>query len=229
MPKLNSKKIVARAVAVATCATVFPLASLAQDEGRLDEIVVTAQKREQRLQDVPIAVSVVTGDLAEASGSFNIEALRTLVPSLNIRKTNTSLNQAVFLRGVGTINFAIAAQPSVATVLDGVVLSSAGEAFGDLYDIERIEVLRGPQGTLFGKNASAGVVNIVTKRPGKTMTGYVDVSWFEGNEMRIKAAYDSPITDSIRSRTVIMKSEFDGYIDNVTSTAARGDLNGYER
>jgi iron complex outermembrane receptor protein len=229
MPKLNSKKIIARAVAVATCAAVFPLASLAQDEGRLDEIVVTAQKREQRLQDVPIAVSVVSGDLAEASGNFNIEALRTLVPSLNIRKTNTSLNQSLFLRGVGTINFAIAAQPSVATVLDGVVLSSAGEAFGDLYDIERIEVLRGPQGTLFGKNASAGVVNIVTKRPGKTLGGYLDVSWFEGNEMRIKAAYDSPITDSIRSRTVIMKSEFDGYIDNVTSTAARGDLNGYKR
>ena len=225
----NSKKIIARAVALATCAAMFPLAGLAQDEGRLDEIVVTAQKREQRLQDVPIAVSVVSGDLAESSGSFNIEALRTLVPSLNIRKTNTSLNQSLFLRGVGTINFAIAAQPSVATVLDGVVLSSAGEAFGDLYDIERIEVLRGPQGTLFGKNASAGVVNIVTKRPGKTLNGYVDVSWFEGNEMRIKAAYDSPITDSIRARTVIMRSEFDGYIDNVTSTAARGDLNGYER
>ena len=225
----NSKKIIARAVALATCAAMFPLAGLAQDEGRLDEIVVTAQKREQRLQDVPIAVSVVSGDLAEASGSFNIEALRTLVPSLNIRKTNTSLNQSLFLRGVGTITFAIAAQPSVATVLDGVVLSSAGEAFGDLYDIERIEVLRGPQGTLFGKNASAGVVNIVTKRPGTTTNGYVDVGWFEGNEMRIKAAYDSPISDSIRARTVIMRSEFDGYIDNVTSTAARGDLNGYER
>ena len=146
-------------VACAVAAALVPMTASAQqgnaDTGRLDEVGVTAQKREQRLQDVPIAVSVVSGALAESTGGFNVEALRTLVPSLNIRKTNTSLNQSLFLRGVGTINFAIAAQPSVATVLDGVVLSSAGEAFGDLYDIERVEVLRGPQGTLFGKNASA--------------------------------------------------------------------------
>jgi iron complex outermembrane receptor protein len=132
----------------------------------LAEIVVTAQKREQRLQDVPIAVSVVDGDLIDSTGGFNAESLVQLVPSLNIRKTNTQLNQALFLRGVGTINFAIAAQPSVAFVLDGVVLSSAGEAFGDMYDVQRIEVLRGPQGTLFGKNASAGVVNVVSRKPG---------------------------------------------------------------
>ncbi len=129
----TSKTIIAKAVAVA-CAALMPWAAVAQsgDDTRLDEIVVTAQKREQKLQDVPIAVSVVSGALAESTGGFNVEGLRALVPSLNIRKTNTSLNQSLFLRGVGTINFAIAAQPSVATVLDGVVLSSAGEAFGDL-------------------------------------------------------------------------------------------------
>jgi hypothetical protein len=189
-----SKKIVARTVAAA-CAALMPLSVLAQDspaEGRLDEIVVTAQKREQRLQDVPIAVSVVSGAIAESGGGFNVEALRSLVPSLNIRKTNTSLNQSLFLRGVGTINFAIAAQPSVATVLDGVVLSSAGEAFGDLYDIERVEVLRGPQGTLFGKNASAGVVNIVSKRPGDTSGGYVDFGWYQDNELRIESVGRDP-------------------------------------
>jgi len=225
-----SKKIVASAVAAA-CVAMISQAVVAQDSGesRLDEIVVTAQKREQRLQDVPIAVSVVSGALAEASGSFNIEALKTLVPSLNIRKTNTSLNQSLFLRGVGTINFAIAAQPSVATVLDGVVLSSAGEAFGDLYDIERIEVLRGPQGTLFGKNASAGVVNIVSKRPGDTTGGYIDVGWYEDNQLRVKGAIDMPISDSLRSRTTVTYGKFDGYISNISTTAAGGDLNGYDR
>jgi len=225
-----SKKIVASSVAAA-CVAMISQAVVAQDSGesRLDEIVVTAQKREQRLQDVPIAVSVVSGALAEASGSFNIEALKTLVPSLNIRKTNTSLNQSLFLRGVGTINFAIAAQPSVATVLDGVVLSSAGEAFGDLYDIERIEVLRGPQGTLFGKNASAGVVNIVSKRPGDTTGGYIDVGWYEDNQLRVKGAIDMPISDSLRSRTTVTYGKFDGYIRNISTTAAGGDLNGYDR
>jgi iron complex outermembrane receptor protein len=196
---------------------------------RLDEVVVTAQKREQRLQDVPIAVSVVGGDLVENTGGFNIESLRALVPSLNLRKTNTALNQSLFLRGVGTINFAIAAQPSVAAVVDGVVLSSAGEAFGDLYDVERIEVLRGPQGTLFGKNASAGVVNIVTKRPGTETGGFIDVSWFEGDERRYKASLDAPISDTLRTRTTVTFGEFDGYIDNVSTTAAGGKLNGYSR
>jgi iron complex outermembrane recepter protein len=204
-------------------------AATAQEEAGIGEIVITAQKREQRLQDVPIAVSVVTGALAESVGGFNAEGLKQLVPSLNIRKTNTSLNQSLFLRGVGTINFAIAAQPSVAFVLDGVVLSSAGEAFGDLYDIERVEVLRGPQGTLFGKNSSAGVVNVVTRRPAREFGGYVDASWFEDDEKRVKAAIDIPISDALRTRTTLMWGEFDGYIDNVTTTAARGKLNGYER
>ena len=229
MANLRTQSLVACAVAAA----LLPMAAAAQqgdaDTGRLDEVVVTAQKREQRLQDVPIAVSVVSGALAESTGGFNVEGLRTLVPSLNIRKTNTSLNQSLFLRGVGTINFAIAAQPSVATVLDGVVLSSAGEAFGDLYDIERVEVLRGPQGTLFGKNASAGVVNIVSKRPGAEMGGYLDLGWYEDNEMRVKGALDLPISENIRSRTTVTLGKFDGYLDNISASAAGGKANGYDR
>ena len=195
----------------------------------LGEIVVTAQKREQKLQDVPIAVSVVSGNLIDSVGGYNAEALVQLVPSLNIRKTNTQLNQALFLRGVGTINFAIAAQPSVAFVLDGVVLSSAGEAFGDMYDVERIEVLRGPQGTLFGKNASAGVVNVVSKKPGNELGGYVDFGWYDGNEMRIKAALDAPLSDTLRTRTTATWGNYDGYINNISSTAGGGKQNGYDR
>jgi iron complex outermembrane receptor protein len=208
-------------------------AAVAQEEAlaptALGEIVVTAQKREQRLQDVPIAVSVVSGDMVESVGGFNAESLVQLVPSLNIRKTNTQLNQALFLRGVGTINFAIAAQPSVAFVLDGVVLSSAGEAFGDIYDVERVEVLRGPQGTLFGKNASAGVVNVVSKKPGAELNSYVDLAWYEDNEMRIKAALDAPISDKLRTRTTVTWGNFDGYLDNVSTTPAGGKTNGYDR
>lgn len=195
----------------------------------LAEIKVTAQKREQNLQDVPIAVAVVGGEQIEAVGGYNAESLVQLVPSLNVRKTNTQLNQALFLRGVGTINFAIAAQPSVAFVLDGVVLSSAGEAFGDMYDVERVEVLRGPQGTLFGKNASAGVVSLVSKKPGNELDGYVDLGWYEDNEMRVKAALDAPLSDSLRTRTTVTWGDFDGYIDNISSTPAGGKLNGYDR
>ena len=206
-------------------------AAQAQDpeSGALEEIIVTAQKREQNLQEVPIAVSVVSGNLVESLGGFSAESLKQVVPSLNIRKTNTQLNQALFLRGVGTINFAIAAQPSVAFVLDGVVLSSAGEAFGDLYDVERVEVLRGPQGTLFGKNASAGVVNVVSKKPGSELGGYVDLGWYEDDELRLKAALDAPISERLRTRTTATWGDFDGYIDNISDTKAGGKLNGYDR
>ncbi len=195
----------------------------------LGEIVVTAQKREQLLQEVPVAVSVVTGSMIETAGGFNTESLVQLVPSLNVRKTNTQLNQALFLRGVGTINFAIAAQPSVAFVLDGVVFSSAGEAFGDLYDVERVEVLRGPQGTLFGKNASAGVVNVVSKKPGDELGGFIDFGWFDGNEMNVRAALDAPVSDRLRTRTTVTWGDYDGYIDNISTTPAGGKLNGYDR
>lgn len=142
-----------------------PAVAAADAADEVSEIVVTAQKRTERLQDVPIAVSVLSGDTIANQGGVNIENVQYLVPSLNFRKSGTTLNQFLFLRGIGTANFSIAAEPSVSTVLDGVVLANAGEAFGDLVDVERIEVLRGPQGTLFGKNASAGVINIVSKRP----------------------------------------------------------------
>ena len=195
----------------------------------LEEIIVTAQKREQSLQEIPIAVSVVTGSLLDSVGGVSTEALKRLVPTLNIRKTNTSLNQALFLRGVGTINFAIAAQPSVAFVLDGVVMSSAGEAFAELYDVSRIEVLAGPQGTLYGKNASAGVVSVVSTMPGDELEGYVDLGYFQDGETRVKAAIDVPISDKLRTRTTAFWGEFDGYIDNISTTKAGGDTNGYDR
>ncbi|NJO12478.1 MAG: TonB-dependent receptor [Gammaproteobacteria bacterium] len=229
-----SNQLVGAGLALASL-TAFPVLSAqaqqtpaATEDTVISEILVTAQKRTQNLQEVPIAISVVGGEQLERAGGFNVEALRQLVPTLNIRKTNTQINQALFLRGVGTINFAIAAQPSVAAVLDGVVLTSAGEAFGDLYDVERVEVLRGPQGTLFGKNSSAGVVNIISKRPGSQFGGYVDAGWYEDNELKVKAALDAPLSEALRTRTTVFWGDFDGYIDNVSTTAAGGKLNGYE-
>jgi len=229
---LNSSRKTRLGLAAAIGATLCAAQPVSAQETEftvLSEIVVTAQKREQKLQEVPIAVSVVSGAQVESVGGYNAESLVQLVPSLNIRKTNTQLNQALFLRGVGTINFAIAAQPSVAFVLDGVVLSSAGEAFGDMYDVERVEVLRGPQGTLFGKNASAGVVNVVSKKPAAELGGYIDLGWYEDNEIRVKAALDAPISDRLRTRTTATWGDFDGYIDNVSTTPAGGKLNGYDR
>ena len=196
------------------------------DDSVVSEIVVTAQKREERLQDVPVAVSVVSGAAIAASGAVNLEGAQYLVPTLNFRKSGTTINQSLFLRGVGTSTFSIAGEPSISTVVDGVVYSRAGEAFSDLIDIDRLEVLRGPQGTLFGKNTSAGVVNIVTKRPGDELGGYVEGGYFSnGDEYRLRGAVDVPLSDMVKSRVTAFYGTYGGNIRNVTRNTR---VNGYE-
>jgi iron complex outermembrane receptor protein len=209
-----------------------PLAAQTADTAADDgvEIVVTAQKRSERLQDVPLAVSVVSGAQLERAGSLNLENAQYLVPSLNFRKSGTTINQSLYLRGVGTATFSIAGEPSVSTVLDGVVLSRAGEAFSDLVDIDRIEVLRGPQGTLFGKNSSAGVVNIVSRRPGDELGGFVEGGFFfdNGNEYRVRAGIDLPLSANVRARVTGFYGEYDGNIFNDAPNVNRR-VNGYQR
>ena len=192
------------------------------------EIVVTAQKRSERLQDVPVAVSVVSGSMLEAQGGLNLENAQYLVPSMNFSKSGTTLNQSLFLRGVGTSTFSIAGEPSISTIVDGVVYSRAAEAFSDLIDIERMEVLRGPQGTLFGKNASAGVVNIITRRPGDEIAGSAEGGYYFGNgsEYRLRGAIDLPLSDIIRSRLTGFVSIYDGNLRNEAFDNRR--VNGYE-
>ena len=199
----------------ATALVLFAAPAFAQDapadsakEAPPGEIVVTAQKRSERLQDVPVAVSVLGADALSNSSRPDLESAVQLVPSLNFVKAGTSLNQALFLRGLGTSTLSIAVEPSVSTVLDGVVLSRAAEAFTDLADIERIEVLRGPQGTLFGKNASAGVINIVSKRPGKDVGGSLEAGLYfdNGTEYRVRGAIDLPLGEMVRTRTTAFYS-----------------------
>ncbi|UVO50810.1 TonB-dependent receptor [Sphingomonas sp. SUN019] len=191
------------------------------------DVVVTAQKRSERLQDVPVAVSVISGDTLAAKGAVNLEGAQYLVPTLNFRKSGTAINQSLFLRGVGTSTFSIAGEPSISTVVDGVVYSRAGEAFSDLIDIDRIEVLRGPQGTLFGKNTSAGVINIVTKRPGNEFGGYLEGAYYfdNGNEYRVRGALDLPLSEGVAARVTGFYGKYDGNIRNRT-TGTR--VNGYE-
>ena len=206
-----------------------PAADVAADEAPPGEIVVTAQKRTERLQDVPVAVSVLSGDAITSSSKPSLEGAAALVPSLNFVKAGTSLNQTLFLRGLGTSTLSIAVEPSVSTVLDGVVLSRAAEAFTDLADIERLEVLRGPQGTLFGKNASAGVINIISKRPKDVVGGEIEAGFYfnNGNEYRVKGAIDLPLGDGLRTRTTAFYNSYEGNIFNIAPNVNRR-VNGLE-
>ncbi len=192
------------------------------------EIVVTAQKRTERLQDVPVAVSVISGVALANQGGVNIENAQYLVPSLTFRKGAVAINQSLFLRGVGTSTFSLAGEPSVSAVVDGVVYSRAGEAFSDLVDIERIEVLRGPQGTLFGKNASAGVVNIVSKAPTNEFEGSAEVAYFDRQEYRGRGVINLPFSDKGAFRLTGFYSKYDGNIRNI-GPVADDYVNGYER
>ena len=188
------------------------------------DIVVTAQKRSERLQRVPLAVSVVAGDALTAQGKPSVESATQLVPALNFAKSGTTLNQSIFLRGVGTSSFSIAGEPSVSTVVDGVVFARSGEAFSDLVDVAQLEVLRGPQGTLFGKNASAGVLNITTKQPTRTFGGTLEGSYFTGGEVRTRASLNVPLTPDLLTR---FTGFFGNYRGNIRNLATGNKVNGY--
>lgn len=196
-------------------------------------VIVTAQKREENLQKVPAAVSVLSAAAIANANAVNIEGVTALVPSLTFNKGGTSLNSSLFLRGVGTINFSIAAEPSVAFVLDGVVMARAGEAFGDLYDLQRMEVLRGPQGTLFGKNASAGVVNVVSRKAGNVFSVEAEASLYDDSEYKGRLAIDLPLGERARSRLTAFVADYDGNITNKFSATNNGTgtskINGYSR
>jgi iron complex outermembrane receptor protein len=189
------------------------------------DIIVTAQKREQNLQDVPVAISVVSGAQLERANINSAEQLFQRVPTLTFRKGNTNKDSALSIRGVGTISFASGVEPSVSTVIDGVVYARTGQQTSDFLDVERIEVLRGPQGSLFGKNASAGVINIITRDPPQVLGGYFDAAYYTGNEYRVRGSVGGPLTDGIRASLTGFWSHYDG---NGTNVFNGHDINGYE-
>ncbi|TQV67740.1 TonB-dependent receptor [Exilibacterium tricleocarpae] len=224
--RIFSRRPVAAALAVASMAAGAPALAQSGESFLLEEITVTAQKREEKLTDVPVAVSVLNADQIDAAFANNLEGLQAMVPSVSFRKGNTTRNSAITVRGIGTISFSTAAEPSVSTVVDGVVLGRSGQAFADLYDLERIEVLRGPQGTLFGKNASAGVVNMITRRPGEEFSGSIEASLFQDNEYSLKLNVSGPLTENARGSLTVLDKGFDGYIRNVFNNRT---TNGYDR
>lgn len=225
--KLSLAVASAFAVAALTNPAFAQEATEEKDDSKGFELIeVTAQKRVERVSDVPVAVSVLRSDQIESTFSANFEGLQNLVPSVSFRKGSTTRNSAITVRGIGTISFSIAAEPSVSTVVDGVVLGRSGQAFTDLYDLERIEVLRGPQGTLFGKNASAGVVNITTKRPTGATEGFVEATLFQDNEYRLRGKVQGEITENAAGSIIVTKSAFDGNLFNVFNNQ---QVNGYDK
>ena len=142
-----------------------PAPAAVEEDAEGNEIVVTATKREQTLQDVPVAVSVTTGATIEQAQIRDLKDLQTLVPTLRVTQLQSSANTNFIIRGFGNGANNAGIEPSVGVFVDGVYRSRTAAQIGDLPDVQRVEVLRGPQSTLFGKNASAGVISMVTKAP----------------------------------------------------------------
>ncbi|SMF65248.1 TonB-dependent receptor [Allosphingosinicella indica] len=194
------------------------------------EIIVTAQGRAQALQDVPIAVNVVNAQSLQNSGANDIRQLNQLAPSLLVSSTGSEANGSARIRGIGTVGDNPGLESSVAVFIDGVYRSRSGIGLNELGEIERIEVLRGPQGTLFGRNASAGLINIISKKPSFENEGYAEATYGNYDYIRLGGGVTGPIGDSgLAYRFDGVYVERDGFYRNVTQSGNERRVNDRDR
>ena len=192
-----------------------PAFAQSTDSVSLDEVVVTAQKRAENVQNVPLAVSVVTARQLESAGVKEFTDVSRVAPSLTIRQADQPINASVALRGIGTFAYGIGVEPSVAVQLDDVPVSFQARAFSDLTDVERIEVLRGPQSTLYGKSASAGLINIYTRDPSAKFSVLANVLATDDHEYRGAISLSGPIGETLGYRLSASRSEYAGNVRNL--------------
>lgn len=178
----------------------------------IEEVIVTAQKSKQSLKDVPVAVSVVGGDTLRDAGVFGAEGIENLVP--NVELDGDAQSPTIGIRGFSTDSYTVGIEPSVGIIVDDVSLGRTEFIPDGLYDIQRVEVLRGPQGTLFGKNTIAGVLIFGTGEPGPDPTGSILTSLGENDERRVEVAANAPLSDTLLSRISGLFWKNGGEIDN---------------
>jgi iron complex outermembrane receptor protein len=195
------------------------IAAGAEDAGnsQLEEVTVTANRRPERLQDVPVSVTALTSTVLERSNVRELGDLVKLAPGLVIGYGSQPGNFSISMRGIGTFSNGIAVESDVAVVIDDVPVGFQAEAFTDLIDVERVEVLRGPQSTLFGKSAIAGVLNIVTSAPSHELEGKVTALATDDNEDRLAFTVSGPLSDTVRARLTVADSYYKGNILNLTT------------
>ena len=206
--------------ATVTIAALTAPAQAAEDTSVLEEIVITAQKRAQNVQDVPIAVSAFTAEGLQERAVTSVAALSSLAPNVTLDGgTPFSGSTAVLsatIRGIGSDDFAFNIDPGVGIYLDGVYLARTVGANQDLPDVERIEVLRGPQGTLFGRNTIGGAVSIVTHDPGREFRVQADVTTGSYDLMKARGTVDIPLSEALSSSLTFAATRRDGFLKRLT-------------
>ena len=188
----------------------------------LEEIIVTAQKRSENLQDIPVSETVVNPEQLAAAGVHNFQDLSSISASLGVTAGGNGQNSSVVMRGVGAYSFSYLTEPDVAVIVDDVPVASQSAAFSNLADISQVEVLRGPQTTLFGKSASAGVVNITTATPSREFAGKIEAALTDDGQQTYDGTVSGPITDTLSFR-LTGRSMTSGAMRR-TSTTANGPM-----
>jgi iron complex outermembrane receptor protein len=203
-----------------------PLQVILNEENRLVEVVVSSRRRIEKAQDVPIAVSVITGKQAEQTGAFNVNRIKELVPSVQLYSSNPR-NTGINIRSLGSpfglTNDGI--DPGVGFYVDGVYYARPAATTLDFIDVEQIEVLRGPQGSLFGKNTTSGAFNITTRKPSFNSGADFEVSYGNYSFLQAKASVTGALSKKIAGRLSFSGTSRDGLIDNVATGRATNTLN----
>lgn len=202
---------------------------LADDSFTLEEIVVTAQKRAESVQDVPISISAMSADFVAKVGAQSIDDLGIHTPGLETRVTQAT-QPKIYVRGITTNDFGIGSDPAVAVYVDGVYSGRSGAAMTAFQDIARVEVLKGPQGTLFGKNAAAGAIHLISNKPSQDFEGSVKASVGNYGKRKIEGVVNVPLTETMALRVNVLDNHTDGYQENtVTGTDLADENNGGAR
>ncbi|MFY8139491.1 MAG: TonB-dependent receptor, partial [Caulobacter sp.] len=202
-------------VAALTAALATAAPALAQ-EATVSEIVVTAQKRSENLQDVPLSVAAVDGEELQtiAAGGDDILALAARVPALYAESSNGRIAPRFYIRGLGNSDFDIAASQPVSIIMDEVVMENVVLKSTPLFDLDRMEVLRGPQGTLFGRNTTAGIIKFDTIKPSDTLSARATASVGSFNTVTFDGGIGGPLSDSLSARASVLVQHRDDWISN---------------
>jgi len=202
--------------------------ALAQDEGAMiEEVVVTAQRREQSLQETPLSITAFTAEEMAERSFTNLRQIGDATPNMRFTAAGTSSGRTsealVFIRGIGQTDAWMTADPGVGIYVDGVYLARAAGSIIDLIDVERIEVLRGPQGTLFGRNTIGGAINVITTVPGEEKSGKAQFTTGRFGRIDVDAAFNGPLTENLYAKVAVASRKRDGYIKNLWDGAWDGD------
>lgn len=211
--KTSIRRFAVIAAALSAAAFSGSFTQLANAATVMEEVIVTAQRSEQGVQDVPIAVTALTGEMLEDKGIVNPSDLQMTAPNVSFTSTNFG-GSSFSIRGIGRLVISANADSGVSTHINEIPLNTNLNAV-EFFDVERVEVLRGPQGTLFGRNATGGSINMVTKMPDfESVSGFFDAEAGDYNHFRVKGAINIPFSDTMGVRIAGFKLDRDGYIDN---------------